>query len=136
MVSCFNALHHLSLYIAQRRYEAYENHMDFVVAIDKHLRAITALLEMFETTLSERKVRLLMNYRELRRVIEEKEEGKASIAELIAKPRAILQIQEGDQYFYGSRFAEIKIIVKEIANLLKTFAPPTATVELLRFRMF
>jgi hypothetical protein len=63
MVSCFNAFHALSIYITQRKYDSYDNYTDFVVAIDRHVKAMTSMLEMFEQTLSLRKQGLLRNYR-------------------------------------------------------------------------
>jgi hypothetical protein len=65
MVHCFNALHALGQSVAARTYLPYQNHTDFVMAIDRHVRAMLGMLGMFEASLSQRKSALLNSYRRL-----------------------------------------------------------------------
>lgn len=89
MVSCFNALHALSQCVAHRAYHPYQQHADFVLTIDRHIRSMTAMLSMFEATLSPRKSGLLRNYQQLGECLEVKEGEMPSVAELIERPRLI-----------------------------------------------
>jgi hypothetical protein len=63
MVACFNAVHGFSLCVAHRRYDSYQQHNDFAMAIERHSRSMIAMLQMFEPSLTLRKASLLRNYR-------------------------------------------------------------------------
>jgi hypothetical protein len=135
MVHCFNALHALGQSVAARTYHPYQNHTDFVMAIDRHVRAMLGMLGMFEASLSQRKSALLNSYRRLYHNLEAREGDYPCIFELMAKPRLISSLQEEDAAFYKARFAEIAGIIREMVDILKTYAPPTGAYELMRFRL-
>lgn len=93
MIACFNALHALSQCVAHRTYHPFQQHADFQLTIDRHIRAMIGMLSMFEATLSPRKAALLINYQQLSESLEAKEGDLPSIAELIERPRLISGLQ-------------------------------------------
>jgi hypothetical protein len=135
MVACFNALYALSQCVAQRTYHPFQQRADFLLTIDSHVRAMIAMFSMFEPTLSPRKTALLRNYQQLADSLEDKQGETPSIAELIERPRLISGLQEAQLPFYRTRFTEITAIIREMVEALKSFAPPTGTYELMRFRL-
>ncbi len=93
MVKCFNALH------ASRALVVESNECDFPtnfeVAVVRHLRGTIGMLEMYEETLSPRKQQLLLNYRKLLGMVENKDGVKFSISELMCRQRRIHNVGDG-----------------------------------------
>jgi len=94
MVVFFNSTHFLHLCVAQRKYVPHQNQYDFIVVIANHVRMMREMLEMFEHTLSERKRKMLANYKMIEDIIDAKEEEHLSIYDLIQQPRAIDTLDE------------------------------------------
>ena len=94
MVIFFNSTHFLHLCVTQKKYVSHQNQYDFVIVIANHIRMMRELLEMFETSLSPRKLKMLNNYRLIEDIVEGKEEDQLSIYDLIHQPRAIDALNE------------------------------------------
>jgi hypothetical protein len=94
MVIFFNSLHFLHLCVAQKKYVSHQNQFDLVLVISNHITMMIDMLAMFEGSLSVRKLNMLALYRSLQEVIEEKEEGGISIADILLHPRVIDTLDE------------------------------------------
>lgn len=136
MVVFFNATHFLSVCVAQNKYLSHQNPFDLVAVILNHIRQMEEVLSMFESTLSERKARMLADYRTISALIEEKREDELSLLDLINKPRAIDSLSEASCQAYKDRFQKINELMVELHGFIKSYSPPEGLFAQIKFKLF
>jgi hypothetical protein len=137
MVLFFNSVHFLHMCVAQKKYLSHQNQYDLVVVILQHIRTMTEVLQMFEDTLSPRKVKMLQHYRTITTILEEKEETDPfCIEEIVHKPRIVDSLDDSMSLHFRQKFERIEAEMKELHGLIKSYSPPNGTFSHLKFRMF